>query len=111
MIRKRNDAFVPNEEIRQELAKAVRRKKWNELLHFWQESEICCRQLWMMETDAVAEQMERIHTEYASAIQYNDENSLSGAVTLGYLSAMEYYYKPVRELPCRKRLCRFCLFT
>ena len=51
------------------------------------------------ETESVAEQMERIHTEYASAIQYNNENSLSGVVTLGYLSTMEYYYKPVRELP------------
>ncbi len=26
--------FIPNEEIRQELSKAVRRKKWNEMLTF-----------------------------------------------------------------------------
>ncbi len=92
-------AFVPNEEIRQELAKAVRRKKWSELLHFWQESENLLQATLDEETESVAEQMERIHTEYASAIQYNNENSLSGVVTLGYLSTMEYYYKPVRELP------------
>ena len=76
-------AFVPNEEIRQELAKAVRRKKWSELLHFWQESENLLQATLDEETESVAEQMERIHTEYASAIQYNNENSLSGVVTLG----------------------------
>ena len=31
-------------------------------------------------------------------IQYNDENSLSSVLTIGYLSAMKYYFKPVREL-------------
>ena len=32
-------AFVPNEEIRQELLRATRRKQWNELMVFQQESE------------------------------------------------------------------------
>ena len=34
--------------------------------------------------------MEKIHMEYASAIQYNDENSLSSVLTIAYLSAMPY---------------------
>ncbi len=33
-------AFVPNEEIRQELTNAVKSKSWNEMLMFQQESEI-----------------------------------------------------------------------
>ena len=32
-------AFVPNEEIRQELIRATKRKEWNEMLKFQQESE------------------------------------------------------------------------
>lgn len=32
-------AFIPNEEIRQELTAAVRRKQWNEMIHFQKESE------------------------------------------------------------------------
>ena len=36
---KQKMAFVPNEEIRQELIRATRRKKWNELVVFQQESE------------------------------------------------------------------------
>ena len=34
-----------------------------------------------------------------SNIQYNDENSLSSVVSIAYLGAMRYYFKPVRELP------------
>ena len=34
-------AFIPNEEIRQELMKAVKRKKWNEWMSFQQESDAC----------------------------------------------------------------------
>lgn len=52
-----------------------------------------------MDGDAVGKQIEKIHTEYASAIQYNNENSLSSVLTVGYLSAMRMYFKPIRELP------------
>ena len=34
----RQRAFVPNEEIRQELTKATRKKKWDEFVAFQQES-------------------------------------------------------------------------
>lgn len=39
---------------------------------------------------------------FASTIQYNDENSLSSVLTIAYLSAMQYYFIPVRELPTGK---------
>lgn len=52
-----------------------------------------------MDGEAVAERIEKIHEEYASTIQYNNENSLSSVLALAYLSAMQYYFKPVRELP------------
>ena len=38
---KNQTAFIPNEEIRQELMKAVKRKKWNEWMSFQQESDAC----------------------------------------------------------------------
>ena len=49
--------------------------------------------------EATAEKIEKIHTEYVSAIQYNNENSLSCVLSIAYLSAMQYYFKPIRELP------------
>ena len=47
----------------------------------------------------MAEKIEKIHTQFASTIQYNDENSLSSVLTIAYLSAMQYYFIPIREMP------------
>ena len=41
------------------------------------------------------------------AIQYNNENSLSGVLAIAYLSAMQYYFKPVRELPTGRGFADF----
>lgn len=37
-----------------------------------------------MDTEAVAEQIEKIHAEYASVVQYNNENSLSSVLSIAY---------------------------
>ena len=100
-------AFIPNEEIRQEVLKATKRKKWNEFLRFQQESSELLDATLDMDQEAVAEKIEKIHMEYASMIQYNDENSLSSVLTIGYLSAMQYYFKPVRELPTGRGFADF----
>ena len=100
-------AFVPNEEIRQELIKATQRKKWNEFLDFQRESVVLLDATLDMDTETVAEQIEKIHTDYASAIQYHNENSLSSVLSIAYLSAMQYYFKPVRELPTGRGFADF----
>ena len=92
-------AYIPNEEIRQELLFAVRRKKWSELNLFLQDSEELLDATLDMDEEATAEKIEKINTEYVSAIQYNNENSLSCVLSIAYLSAMQYYFKPIRELP------------
>ncbi len=92
-------AFVPNEEIRQELMSAVKSTRWDELLKFQQASEKLLNATLEMDEMQVADMISKIHSEYASAIKYNDENSLSSTITIAYLSAMQYYFKPVRELP------------
>ena len=51
--------------------------------------------------------LEKIHTEYVSNIQYNNENSLSSVLAIAYLSSMEYYFKPVRELPTGRGFADF----
>ena len=100
-------AFVPNEEIRQELITAVNCKPWNEMLMFQQESENLLEATLDMDSVAVANQIEKIHNEYASVIQYHNENSLSSVLTIAYLSAMQYYFKPVRELPTGRGFADF----
>lgn len=104
---KKRATFVPNEEIRQELTMAVTSRHWNEMLLFWQESENLLEATLDKDGDAVARQIEKIHSEYVSVIQYHDENSLSSVLAIGYLSAMKYYFKPVRELPTGRGFADF----
>lgn len=92
-------AFIPNEEIRQEFQAAVKKKKWDEFLQFQQESKELLDATLNGEACKVAQGIERIHTQFASSIQYNDENSLSSVLTIGYLAAMQYYFMPIREMP------------
>lgn len=40
-------------------------------------------------------------------IQYNNENSLSSVLTIAYLSAMQFYFKPIRELPTGRGFADF----
>ena len=100
-------AFIPNEELRQEMARATRRRKWDEMIRFQKESEALLNATLEMDTDAVAAGIEKIHMEYASTIQYHDENSLSSVLTIAYLSSMKYYFKPIRELPTGRGFADF----
>ena len=103
----RRSAFVPNEEIRQELTLAVENKKWSEMTAFWKNSASLLEATLDMDEKAVADGIERIHQEYSSVIQYNDENSLSSVLTIAYLSSMQYYFQPVRELPTGRGFADF----
>ena len=100
-------AFIPNEEIRQEFISATRNKKWSEMLEFEQQSRALLEATLDMEEEEVASGIERIHEEYASVIQYHDENSLSSVLSIAYLSAMQYYFKPIRELPTGRGFADF----
>ena len=100
-------AFIPNEEIRQELTVAVESRSWNEMLMFQQESERLLDATLDMDGVMVGTQIEKIHNEYISVIQYHNENSLSSVLTIAYLSAMQYYFKPIRKLPTGRGFADF----
>ena len=104
---KNQTAFIPNEEIRQEFVTAIKRRKWNELIEFQRKSEKLLEATLDMDQETVAEEIEKIHTEYASAIQYNNENSLSSVLTIAYLSTLQYYFKPIREMPTGRGFADF----
>lgn len=64
------------------LWKQTRRKQWSELISFQRASAKLLDATLDMECDVVAEEIEKIHMEYASIIQYHDENSLSSVLLL-----------------------------
>ena len=59
-----------------------------------------------MDEDAVARGIERAHQEI-SALEYNDENSLSCTISLAFYFAREYY-TVIRELPTGKGFADIC---
>ncbi len=100
-------AFIPNEEIREEFSVALEDDKWDELNEFERQSDALLQATLDLDAKAVASGIEKIHSEYASVIKYNDENSLSSVLTLAYLSSMQWYFRPVRELPTGRGFADF----
>lgn len=95
-------AFIPNEEIRSEFAEAVEENQWSELTELLNKSEKLLYATLDMEEETMAEIIEEIHMTYTSNLQYHNENALSNVISIAYLGAMQYYFKPVRELPTGK---------
>ena len=104
---KTKTAFVPNEEIRQELANAIESRKWDEMAAFQRDSDKLLNATLDMDGASVAMQIEKIHNDYASVIQYHNENSLSSVLSIAYLGAMQYYFKPIREFPTGRGFADF----
>ena len=99
--------YIPNEEIRSEFLDAVEETQWNEFFDYQKLSRGILAATLDMDAEAVAELIEKVHQEYASVIQYNDENSLSSVLAIAYLSLMQYYFKPVREMPLGRGFAEF----
>ena len=100
-------AYIPNEEIRSEFLDAVEETQWNEFFDYHKLSRGILAATLDMDTATVTELIEKVHQEYASVIQYNDENSLSSVLAIAYLSSMQYYFKPIREMPLGRGFADF----
>lgn len=99
--------FIPNEEIRHELNHAVKRTRWNEMVTFQKESLALLDATLEKDGKEVAKGIEKIHTGYSSTIMYHDANWLSSVLTIAYLSSMQYYFKPIWELPTGRGFADF----
>ena len=76
-------------------------------MHFSKNRENFLQPTLSMDEKQVAAEIDKFHSQYASMIRYNDENSLSSIITIAYLGAMQYYFKPVRELPTGRGFADF----
>ncbi|MDE7272686.1 MAG: ATP-binding protein [Lachnospiraceae bacterium] len=89
---------IPNEEIRMEFTKSVREVKNTDAIQRLQESRQLIQDTVQMNADKVAAQIEKIHTEMAAPLHYNNEQSLRSVIHIAYYSYPEYYVK-FDELP------------
>ena len=97
---------IPNKEVSQEYINAISTMNWSEVIRSVEDSRKLLKALWEMDTDTVAEGIDRAHREI-SILQYNDENSLSCTINLAFYFAREYY-TIIRELPSGKGFADIC---
>lgn len=92
------EAFIPNKEIMGEFENAMSTGGWAEVMRVIKASEKLLGDTLSGDAESVAEGLDRAHTEVASVLTYNDENSLGAAISLAYYSARKDY-RLIREMP------------
>ena len=92
------EAFIPNKEIIREFENAMSVGGWQEVMRVLKASERLLEDTLNGDGQRVAEALDKAHTEVASILTYNDENSLSCAIGLAYYSARKDY-RLIREFP------------
>ncbi|MCM1258852.1 MAG: ATP-binding protein, partial [Roseburia sp.] len=95
------EAFIPNKEIIEEFENAMSVGGWQEVMRILKASEKLLEDTLNGDEDSVAQGLDKAHTEAASILTYNDENSLGCAIGLAYYSARKDYML-VREFPAGK---------
>lgn len=91
-------AFIPNREIIREFENAMSTGGWSEIMRILRASEKLLADTLRGDGESVAQGLDQAHTEAASILTYNDENSLACAIGLAYYSARKDY-RLIRELP------------
>ena len=92
------EAFIPNKEIIGEFENAMSVGGWSEIMRVLKQSETLLEDTLACREQLVAGALDRVHTEVASILTYNDENSLGCAIGLAYYSARKDY-RLIRGLP------------
>ncbi len=94
----KKEAFIPNREILEEFENAMSTGGWGDVMRILKASEKLLNDTLRGDAESVAEGLDQAHTEAASVLTYNDENSLGCAISLAYYSARKDY-RLIRELP------------
>ena len=89
---------IPNEEIRMEFSKAVREVSHTETMNRVAESDKLLYDTIHMDEEAVAAQIEKIHSEETVPLHYNREESLRSVIKLAYYTYKDHYLQ-CEELP------------
>lgn len=88
--RKEKECFIPNKEVRMEMANAVKSREWK-VAKALEESQELLRATLQCNEEAVARGIDLAHDSNTSILSYNDENSLACVLTIAYYNAMNDY--------------------
>ena len=96
------EAYVPNKEIQEVFYQYMEDNESDNLSRFMKVSERILSAVMEGDAEEMARQIQSVHNDFVSSIEYNDENSLSCTIMIALISAFRYYHKPIREFPCGK---------
>lgn len=95
------EVYIPNYEIIGEFESSIDGPMWSDVANAIRESQKLLEATWNMDIKTVESQIEKIHSQYTSIIKYNDENSLTCALSIAYYNAINFYTR-FYELPSGK---------
>ena len=91
-------ARIPNNEIRTEFNKILRRGKHTSLLHLIRESDQLLAKTLAQDADAVAKAIAAVHDSNYAPQFYNNEQALRAVAKYAYITCVDQYLK-MEELP------------
>lgn len=93
-----NEVYIPNLEVADSFKIAVKESGWKEIVDALEKSKRLLRETIAENSEYVASALADFHGKTTSILKYNDENSLSCALTIAYYTAQSDY-EIIRELP------------
>jgi len=97
----KKEVFIPNQEVADEFENAIEDGGWEEVAKAVKLSDQLLDATIRGDAEAVAKEMDAVHSASTSVLAYNNELSLSCAVTIAYYSSRKDYTL-IRELPTGK---------
>ena len=94
----RKEAFIPNREVAEVFEAAIKTGDWDDVGDALRRSDELMRAVKAGDEGKVAKIISESHQDYASIINYNDENALATAIMMSFYTARADYYVK-RELP------------
>ncbi len=92
------EAFIPNTEVAEVFESAIKVGEWSDIRDALNKSDELLKATWEGDSGKVADAIAKSQQNYASIINFHDENDLACAVMMSYYTAKKYYYIK-RELP------------
>lgn len=91
-------AWIPNEEVRTEFEKILRKSSHKELIELVKRSDQLLKDTFAGNESAISAAFEQVRDMSYAPANYNDEQSLRYAIKMAYISAVDQYAR-VEELP------------